>query len=105
MKIKKGDNIIVISGKDRGKGGTVLRAFPKNNKVLIEGINLVTRHQKSNQRGQQGQILKRAMPIDASNVAVKDKKTGKPVRVGYKTEGEGDTLEKIRVAQQSGEKI
>lgn len=105
MKIKKGDNIIVTAGKDRGKSGTVVRALPKLSKVLVEGVNVMTRHQKSRQRGQQGQIIERPMPIDISNVALKDKKTGKPVRIGYTFEGEKGKEKKVRVARPSGEKI
>ena len=76
MKIKKGDNVIMIAGKDRGKSGTVIRAFPKLEKVLVEGVNIVTKHQKSRQRGQRGQIVERPTPVEVSNVALKDKKTG-----------------------------
>ena len=105
MKIKKGDNIIVISGKDRGKTGQVIRAFPKDEKVLVEGINIVTHHQKSRQRGQSGQIVKRPTPIHISNVALKDKKTGKQARIGYVFEGEAGKEKRVRVARPSGEKI
>jgi len=105
MKIKKGDSVIVLSGKDRGKDGTVTRAFPKKDKVLIEGVNLIKKHQKSQKRGQAGQIVERPMPVHVSNVALKDKKSNKPVRVGYTTEGEGETQKKVRIARQSGEKI
>ena len=99
MKIKKGDNIIVIAGKDRGKAGKVLRAFPQKETVLVEGINLAKKHQKPRKRGQAGQIIDRAMPIHISNVAISDKK--KPSRVGYKIE-EG---KKVRVARKSGDTI
>lgn len=103
MKIKKGDSVLVIAGKDRGKKGDVLRAFPKTEQVLIDGVNIVKRHQKSRRRGQAGQIVERSVPIHVSNVAlVKD---GKPVRVGYITEGEGDKAKKVRIARPSGDKI
>lgn len=105
MKIKKGDNIIVIAGKDRGKEGEVTRVLPKTEKVLVEGINVVTKHQKSRRRGSQGQIIEKPTPIHVSNVALKDKKTGKPVRVGYVIEGEGEKAKRVRVARPSGEKI
>lgn len=105
MKIKKGDTVVVLAGKDRGKSGTVIRSFPKKAEVLVEGVHVVTRHQKSKRRGSQGQIIAKPMPIPSSNVALKDSKTGKPVRVGYKMEGEGDKAKKVRVARQTGAKI
>lgn len=104
MKIKKGDSVIVIAGKDKGKTGTVARSFPKKGMILIEGVNVVTRHQKSRRRGQQGQIVEKPMPIDVSNVALKGAK-GKPVRVGYTIEGEGDKKKKVRVARPDGSKV
>ena len=100
MKIKKGDNVIVLSGKDRGKSGTVLRAFPKKERVLVEGINIVKKHQRSRRRGQAGQIIERSMPLHVSNVAIKDK-NNVPSRVGYINEGG----KKARIAKKSGEKI
>lgn len=100
MKIHKGDTVVVRSGKDRGKTGTVLRAFPKAEKVLVEGINIVKRHQRSQRRGQAGQIVERPMPVPASTVAVAGE-GGKAVRVGYQTE-EG---KKVRIARQTGKKI
>jgi large subunit ribosomal protein L24 len=105
MKIKKGDTVVVTAGKDRGKEGKVIRSFPKKSEVLVEGVHVVTRHQKSKRRGSQGQIISKPMPITSSNVAFKDPKTGKPVRVGYKMEGEGDKAKKVRVARPSGAKI
>lgn len=105
MKIKKGDTVVVITGKDRGKEGLVVRAFPKKNLVLIEGVAVVNRHKKATKRGSLGQIVQKSMPIPSANVALKDAKTGKPVRVGYKIEGEGKTAKKVRVARPSGAKI
>lgn len=105
MKIKKGDTVVVITGKDRGKSGTVVRSFPKKESVLVEGVHVVSRHQKSNKRGSQGQIITKPMPIPVANVAIKDSKTGKPVRVGYKVEGEGKNAKKVRIARQGGAKI
>ncbi len=105
MKIKKGDTVVVTAGKDRGKSGAVVRAFPKKSAVLVEGVNIVSRHQKSRRRGQQGQIITKPMPVPVSNVAIKDAKTGKPVRVGYITEGEGDKAKKVRIARKGGAKI
>jgi len=105
MKVKKGDNIIVTAGKDRGKSGTVLRAFPKKDQVLVDGINMATHHEKSRRRGQQGQIIKKPTPIHISNVALQDAKTKKPGRVGYSFEGEGEKVKKVRVTRPSGEKV
>lgn len=105
MKIKKGDTVIITTGKERGKSGTVIRVFPKKNEVLVEGIHMVNRHKKSSRRGSTGQIVTKPMPMPVANVALKDAKTGKPVRVGYKIEGEGDTAKKIRVARPTGVKI
>ncbi len=105
MKIKKGDSIIVTAGKDRGKEGVITRAFPKRDQVLVEGVNVVTRHKKATRRGSQGQIISKSMPIPVSNVALKDPNSGKPVRVGYSVEGEGEKAKKVRVARPSGLKI
>jgi large subunit ribosomal protein L24 len=104
MKIKKGDTVIVIAGKDRGKSGAVIRAFPKKGEVLVDGVNMATKHEKSRRRGQQGQRITKPMPIDVSNVAMKGAK-GKPVRVGYTVDGEGDKAKKVRVARPDGAKI
>jgi large subunit ribosomal protein L24 len=105
MKIKKGDTVIVTTGKDRGKQGTVIRAFPKKGAVLVEGVHVVTRHEKAKRRGSQGQIVTKPMPIPVANVAFKDAKSGKPVRVGYTTETKGDVKKKVRVVRPSGVKI
>ncbi|NCN52617.1 50S ribosomal protein L24 [Candidatus Parcubacteria bacterium] len=104
MKIKKGDHVIVISGKDKGKSGSVVHAFPKTEMVVVEGINIMTKHQKSRTRGSQGQIIKKPMPIHVSNVGLKDGKTDKPGRIGYNVEGEGKDAKKVRVVRPSGEK-
>lgn len=105
MKIKKGDTVVVTAGKDRGKEGTVVRSFPKKMSILVEGIGIVTKHQKSKRRGSQGQIVTKPMPIPVANVGLKDSKTGKPVRVGYITEGEGEKSKKVRVTRPAGTKI
>lgn len=101
MKVRKGDIVIVTTGKDRGKSGTVIRAFPKTNQVLIDGVNVAKRHQSRKRQGQKGQIVERAFPINVSNVALKDAKTGKPTRVGFKIE-DG---KKVRIAKKSGVKL
>ncbi len=105
MKIKKKDTVIVIGGKDRGKTGTVLRAFPKKHEVLVDGVNMTTHHEKSRRRGQQGQIIVKPEPIHVSNVALKHGKDGRGVRLGYAMEGEGKSAKKVRVARPSGEKV
>ena len=105
MKIKKGDTVVVTTGKDKGKTGTVLRVFPKKHEVLVEGVHVVSRHKKSSKRGSQGQIVSKPMPIPVANVGFKDAKTGKPVRVGYTIEGEGAKAKKVRVSRPTGAKI
>jgi large subunit ribosomal protein L24 len=80
MKIKKGDNVIVIAGKDKGKTGKITKALPRDNKVVIEGINLRKKHQRAARSGAKGQIVERALPIHVSNVMAVDTKTGKGTR-------------------------
>ena len=101
MKIKKGDQVIVITGRDKGKTGEVTKAMPKESKVLVSGINLVKRHTKPTQENADGIISKEA-PIHVSNVALIDPKSGKATRVGIKVEKDGS---KVRVAKKSGEVI
>lgn len=98
MKIRKGDSVIVLSGKDRGKSGKIIRAFPNAQKVLVEGVNIVKRHQRPTRSNQKGQIIDKAMPLHVSNVALRDPKSGKPTRAGYRIEGN----KKVRVARKSG---
>ena len=97
MKIHKDDQVIVISGKDKGKKAKVLRAIPTENKILVEGVAVVTRHMKR-QGSTPGQKVTYEKPINASNVMLLDPKTGTPTRVGYKIEGG----KKIRFAKKSG---
>ncbi len=104
MKIKKGDKVMVIAGKDKGKTGTVSRALPALNKVVIDDINVATRHQKSRRVRSQGQIINKSMPIDVSNVALMGE-GNKPVRVGYMVEKDGEKSKKVRIARPSGKKI
>ncbi|MCG2694566.1 50S ribosomal protein L24 [Candidatus Parcubacteria bacterium] len=84
MKIKKDDKIIVIAGKDKGKTAKVLKAFPSDNKVLVEGVNIRKKHQKPTKSGQKGQIIEKAYPFDVSNVMLIDPKSGKRTRIGKK---------------------
>ncbi|WP_400244865.1 50S ribosomal protein L24 [Niallia sp. JL1B1071] len=99
MHVKKGDKVMVISGKDKGKTGVVLAAFPKKDRVIVEGINIVKKHSKPSQLNPQGGINDQEAAIHVSNVMPIDPKTGEPTRVGTKTvEGK-----KVRVAKKSGE--
>ena len=100
MKIKKGDQVIVITGRDKGKTGEVIKAMPKESKVLVRGINLVKRHTKPTQDNAGG-IVSKEQPIHVSNVALIDPKSGKATRVGIKIENG----QKVRVAKKSGEVI
>ena len=101
MHVKKGDKVVVISGKDKGKQGTILSAYPKQNRVLVEGINIVKKHSKPSQINPQGGIISREAAIHVSNVMPLDPKSGKPTRVGYKIENG----KKVRVAKISGETL
>lgn len=103
MKIKKGDTVRVITGKDKGKEGTVLRTHKNTDRVTIEGINVAKRHQKNRSARSQGQIIEKSMPVHVSNVALIE--GDKTVRVGYVFEGEGEKRMKVRVARPSGKKI
>lgn len=101
MKIQKNDNVIVLAGKDKGKTGKVLRALPKEGRVIVEGVNIVKKHQKRRMQGVPGEVINKTMPIDVSNVAIIDPKTKKPTRVGYKVEGG----KKVRIAKASGQAL
>jgi len=103
MKIKKGDTVIVRSGKDKGKTGTVSSTIKETGAVVVEGVNVATKHQKNKRTRSQGQIVEVSMPIPASTVALME--GGKAVRVGYTYEGEGDKRQKVRVSRPSGKKI
>jgi large subunit ribosomal protein L24 len=98
MHVKKGDKVRVMTGKDKGKTGVILAAYPRDNRVLVEGVNIVKKHSKPSQANPQGGIISFEAPIHVSNVMPIDPKTGNPTRVGYK-EVDG---KKVRVAK-SGE--
>ena len=100
-KIKKGDTVRVITGKDKGKEGKVLSV--KDGRVLVEGVNTVTKHSKASQTNQQGGIVHQEAPVDASNVMYVHK--GKPTRIGFKTEEGKNGPKKVRVAKSTGEVI
>ena len=99
MHVKKGDKVKVLSGKDRGKTGVVLEAFPKKERVLVEGVNLIQKHAKPSQDNPQGGILNQEAAIHVSNVLPIDPKSGEPTRVGYEVR-DG---KKVRIAKKSGE--
>ncbi len=100
MKLKKGDPVVVLSGKDKGKEGTILRVLPKEDKVIVEGANMAKKHQRPVRATMQAGIIDKDMPIHVSNVAYLHK--GKPTRLGYRMESDGT---KVRVARRTGEVI
>lgn len=102
MHVKKGDTVVIISGKDKGKKGKVLQAMPKDNRVIVEGVNMTTKHQKPTAKVQQGGIVHQEGPIHVSNVMIWDNKEKAPTRVGYKVLDDG---KKVRVSRKSGETI
>jgi large subunit ribosomal protein L24 len=95
MKIKKGDKVIMLSGKDRTKTGTILRTDPVAHKVIVGGLNMVKRHQKARKQGQQGQIVSIERWVSSSAVAVVNKDTGKAARVGWQLGADGKTKSRI----------
>jgi large subunit ribosomal protein L24 len=104
-KIKKGDTVIVLTGRDKGRSGRVLDVLPKESRVLVEGVNMVKRHTKPSMGNPQGGVLAKEAPLHISNVAIRDPQTGKAARVGFKVVGEGDAARKVRVAKGSGVQI
>ncbi len=100
-KIKKGDHVVVLAGRDRGKKGEVIRVMPKENRALVRGVNLVSRHQKQT-ANQEGGIISKEASIDLSNLALEDPKDGQPTRVGFKVLDDG---RKVRFAKRSGDLI
>ena len=102
LKIKKGDTVVVLTGKDKGSKGEVTQVLPEERRVVVQGVNISTRHIKPSQTNPQGGLTKAEHPIHISNVALADPKTGKPSRVGYKVLKDGT---KTRVARKSGETV
>ncbi|WP_299819790.1 50S ribosomal protein L24 [uncultured Roseibium sp.] len=100
-KIKKGDTVVVLTGRDKGKSGEVVQILTSDNKALVRGINMVRRHQKQTQAQEAGIVAKEA-PIHMSNIALADPKDGKATRVGFKVQDDGT---KVRVAKRSGDLI
>ena len=101
LKIKKGDNVVVISGRDKGRSGEVLRVFPTDRRVIVQGVNITKRHTKP-RMGEPGGIVEKELALHISNVAHVDPASGKPTRIGYKLLNDG---RKVRVARRSGEVI
>ena len=101
-KIKKGDTVVVLSGKDKGKTGEVTRALPREGKVVVSGVNVMTRHRKPSQVNPEGGLERVEAPLAVSKVAIRDPQTGQPTRVGFKVLEDG---RKVRVAKRSGAQI
>jgi large subunit ribosomal protein L24 len=99
-KIRKGDRVVVLTGKDKGRQGAVLKVFPKDERVLVEGLNIVHRHTRPSQGDPQGGIKNKEAPLHVSNVAIVDSK-GKPTRVGFRMDGD----KKVRFAKTTGEVV
>ena len=100
QKIRKGDKVVILTGKDKGRSGEVLQVMPKEDRAVVRGVNVVKRHQRQTASQEAGIITKEA-PIHLSNIAIADPKDGKPTRVGFKIEGD----KKVRVAKRSGATI
>jgi large subunit ribosomal protein L24 len=101
MRIKKGDTVLVIAGKDKGKKGKVLTAIPKESLIVVEGVNKLKKHQRATRGGQKGQIVEKTMPIHVSNAMVIDQSSGKPTRVGRKVVGG----KMVRISKKSGNEL
>jgi large subunit ribosomal protein L24 len=104
-KIRKNDTVIVLAGKDKGRTGKVLMVMPKDERVLVEGVNMAKRHTKPDVANPKGGVIAKEAPLHVSNVALRDPKTGKATRVGFKFVGEGDARRKVRFAKGSGVEI
>ena len=100
-KIRKGDKVVVLSGRDRGRSGEVIEVRPDENRALVRGVNMVKRHQRQTAQ-QEGGIISKELPVHLSNIALADPKDGKPTRVGFKIMSDG---KKVRVAKRSGAEI
>ena len=103
-KIRKGDKVIVLTGRDKGRTGEVVEVRPADARALVRGINLVKRHQRQSAQ-QEGGIISKESTIHLSNLAIADPKDGKPTRIGFKFVGEGEARKKVRVAKRSGAEI
>jgi large subunit ribosomal protein L24 len=103
-KIRKGDKVIVLVGRDKGRTGEVIEVHPAETRALVRGVNMVKRHQKQSAQ-QEGGIISKEAPVHLSNLALADPKDGKPTRVGFKLVGEGRDRRKVRIAKRSGVEI
>lgn len=101
MKLKKGDTVLIMTGKDRGKKAKILKAYPKDGKILVEGINMVKKHQKPRKQGEKGQIVVMPRPINASNAKLICPKCGKPSRIGFNVNQKG----KVRICKKCQQEI
>lgn len=101
MKLKKGDNVIIIKGKDKSKKGKITKVLPKEGKVIVDGLNMVKKHQKPRRQGEKGTTISISMPIQSSNVMIVDPKSGKGSRIGKKKVGD----KFVRVARKSNQEI
>ena len=103
-KIRKGDKVVVLTGRDKGRTGEVVEVRPSENRAFVRGVNMVKRHQRQTPQ-QEGGIISKEGAVHLSNLALADPKDGKPTRVGFKFVGEGDNRKKVRVAKRSGVEI
>ena len=103
-KIRKGDKVVVLTGRDKGRTGEVIEVRPDQDRALVRGANMVKRHQRQTAQ-QEGGIISKESSVHLSNLAVADPKDGKPTRVGFKFVGEGDARKKVRIAKRSGVEI
>ena len=101
-RIRSGDSVVILTGKDRGKSGKIRSVLPKENRVVVEGLNLVKRHTKARGPGQPGGIIEKEAALHVSNVAIADPRDGKPTRVGFRFEADGS---KVRFSKRSGQVI
>ena len=103
-KIRKGDKVVVLTGRDKGRTGEVIEVRPAEARALVRGVNVVKRHQRQTPQ-QEGGIISKEAPIHLSNIAIADPKDGKPTRIGFKFVGEGNDRKKVRIAKRSGVEI
>jgi large subunit ribosomal protein L24 len=103
-KIRKGDKVIVLTGRDKGRTGEVVEVRPADDRAIVRGVNMVKRHQRQSAQ-QEGGIISKESTIHLSNLAIADPKDGKPTRIGFKFVGQGDDRKKVRVAKRSGAEI
>jgi large subunit ribosomal protein L24 len=103
-KIRKGDKVVVLTGRDKGRTGEVFEVRPDQDRALVRGVNMVKRHQRQTAQ-QEGGIISKESTVHLSNLAIADPKDGKPTRIGFKFVGEGDARKKVRIAKRSGVEI